>query len=131
VTRKRRDPLTASAASHAPTRDSVLARLAHAVQRAQALFLFSVGAIGVHVVDDNFLQPEPGTSAAGHLVSGLVPLAAIAGAAVLFGRGVSGDDYTGLVSIPAGLLLLGIGATTLWSSRRRAAAGCGGTCAGF
>jgi dienelactone hydrolase len=30
----------------------------------------------------------------------------------------SGDDYTGLAVIPAGLLLIGIGAVTLWRSRR-------------
>jgi fermentation-respiration switch protein FrsA (DUF1100 family) len=33
--------------------------------------------------------------------------------------GPSGDDFSGLPSIPAGLLLLGLGATTLWRSRRR------------
>ena len=32
--------------------------------------------------------------------------------------GASGDDYTGLLAIPAGLALLGLGATTLWSTRR-------------
>jgi uncharacterized protein len=31
---------------------------------------------------------------------------------------LSGDDYTGLAAIPAGLLLIGIGAATLWRSRR-------------
>jgi uncharacterized protein len=33
--------------------------------------------------------------------------------------GPSGDDYTGLAAIPAGLALVGIGATTLWRTRRR------------
>jgi uncharacterized protein len=33
--------------------------------------------------------------------------------------GPSGDDYTRLLSILAGLLLLGVGAVTLWRSRRR------------
>ena len=33
--------------------------------------------------------------------------------------GPSGDDYTGLLSIPAGLLLLVLGSRTLWRSRRR------------
>ena len=33
--------------------------------------------------------------------------------------GPSGDDYTGLLSIAAGLLLLCLGAATLWRSRRR------------
>ncbi|MGH8970452.1 MAG: alpha/beta hydrolase, partial [Actinomycetes bacterium] len=33
--------------------------------------------------------------------------------------GPSGDDYTGLLSMPAGLLLLGTGIATLWRTRRR------------
>ena len=33
--------------------------------------------------------------------------------------GPSGDDYTGLLSLLAGLLLIGVGALTLWRSRRR------------
>jgi uncharacterized protein len=32
--------------------------------------------------------------------------------------GPSGDDYTGLLAMPAGLLLVGLGAATLWRSRR-------------
>ena len=32
--------------------------------------------------------------------------------------GASGDDYTGLLCIPAGLLLIGLGLVTLWRSRR-------------
>lgn len=32
--------------------------------------------------------------------------------------GPSGDDFTGLLVIPAGLLLLGLGVTTLWQTRR-------------
>ena len=32
--------------------------------------------------------------------------------------GPSGDDFTGLLAIPAGLLLLGLGAVTLWRTRR-------------
>jgi hypothetical protein len=33
--------------------------------------------------------------------------------------GPSGDDFTGLLAIPAGLLLLGLGVAALWSTRRR------------
>jgi hypothetical protein len=33
-------------------------------------------------------------------------------------NGPSGDDYTGLLAIPAGLLLIGVGLATLWRSRR-------------
>ena len=32
--------------------------------------------------------------------------------------GASGDDYTGLLAIPAGLILLAVGVVTLWRSRR-------------
>ena len=35
------------------------------------------------------------------------------------GAGPSGDDYSGLLSIPGAFLLLGLGAVTLWKSRRR------------
>ena len=106
---------------------------------------------GLHIVDDNFLQPQAGTSAADHLVSGLVPLALVAAAAlsayprvragaralalllgyfgVLVGTeaayytlagGCSGDDYTGLVSLAIGFLLLGACTVMLWRSRRAA-----------
>ena len=109
-----------------------------------------IGAVGLHVVDDNFLQPNPGTSAADHLVSGLVPLALLIAAGVFYGRfragaraivallagvfgvlggieavhytravGPSGDDYTGLLSLLSGLVLIGVGGVTLWRSRHR------------
>jgi dienelactone hydrolase len=32
--------------------------------------------------------------------------------------GPSGDDFTGLLSLPAGLMLIGLGAVTLWRTRR-------------
>jgi uncharacterized protein len=33
--------------------------------------------------------------------------------------GPSGDDFTGLLAVPTGLLLVGLGVVTLWRSRRR------------
>jgi MYXO-CTERM domain-containing protein len=105
--------------------------------------------IGVHVVDDNFLQPNTGTSPADHLLGGLVPLALLVGAAVAYPRlrpfprgvtallvgafgiavglegwyyalsvGPSGDDFTGMVCVPAGAALLALAAVTLWRGRR-------------
>ena len=110
----------------------------------------AIGLVALHVADDNFLQPQPGTSASDHLVSGLVPIvvlalagwayprfragarATIALLAGLFGIvtgieavyytsevGPSGDDYTGLLAIPAGLVLIGTGLVTLWRTRKR------------
>jgi uncharacterized protein len=129
---------------------SALRRAAATVRTEVGLVRLALGVVALHVVDDNFLQPNPGTGAADHLVSGFVPLALVAAAAAGYGRlragargatallsgffgvlfgteavyytqavGPSGDDYTGLVSIAAGLLLLGVGGVTLWRSRRR------------
>jgi uncharacterized protein len=116
-------------------------------ERVVAIALLSP--IALHVADDSFLQPQAGTSAADHLVSGLLPLTVLALAALGYPRmrpgaravtalvlgvfglavgveavhymrevGLSGDDYTGLLAIPAGIALLGLGVTTLWRSRR-------------
>jgi uncharacterized protein len=113
------------------------------------LFLVAIAVIALHVVDDNYISPQPGTSVGDHLVSGLVPLAALGLAAWAYPRlsggrrgalalafgvlgiaagieavdytrkvGASGDDFTGLLAIPAGLLLLGLGVETLWRTRR-------------
>jgi hypothetical protein len=110
----------------------------------------AIGLIALHVVDDSFLQPQPGTSAGDHLVSGLVPLGILALAAwgyprlraglrsilaLFFGifgivagieavyyttkGGPTGDDFTGLLAIAAGIALIGVAALTLWRSRKR------------
>ncbi len=125
-------------------------RIAGALRSEVSVARLAIGVVALHVVDDNFLQPNPGTSAGDHLAGGLVPLAVLVAAAALYGRlragarattalligffgvlagteavhytmgaGPSGDDYTGLASIPAGLTLFGLGAVTLWRSRRR------------
>lgn len=135
------------ALAHPWTSSGVVGRIA-AASRASVAFVVATGVVAIHVLDDNFFQPNPGTTAADHLVSGLVPLALLVGAAAAYGRvragaratialllgffgvlggteaiaymrsvGLSGDDYTGLLSIPAGLLLIGVGAVTLWRSR--------------
>ena len=57
---------------------------AASVETLVALGAFSL--IAVHLLDDSFLQPEPGMAIADHLVSGLVPLAALAAAAVVYPR---------------------------------------------
>ena len=125
-------------------------RIAGALRSEVGLARLAIGVVALHVVDDNFLQPNQGTSAGDHLAGGLVPLVVLVTAAALYDRmragarattallvgffgilagteavhytmggGPSGDDYTGLLSIPAGLTLMGLGAVTLWRSRRR------------
>ena len=69
------------AAAHTPSR-SAPARFA-TQWRLTVAFL---GVIGLHVADDNFLQPEPGMSAADHLAGGLVLLALVAAAAWIYPR---------------------------------------------
>ncbi len=125
--------------------------LARSARRESTLLRIGVAVLGVHVIDDSFLQPQPGTSAGDHLAGGLVPVLALALGAVLYPRlragfratlalffglfgvivgateaayysltvGPSGDDYTGLLAIAAGILLLGLGAVTLWRTRRQ------------
>ena len=56
------------------------------VRRRDAAAYAALALIAVHVADDNFFQPQPGTSASGHLVSGLVPLAVLALVAASYGR---------------------------------------------
>jgi hypothetical protein len=117
----------------------------------RTLFLLGTALVALHVVDDSFLQPPPGTSGADHLASGLVPVALLAAAAWGHGRvragwrgvlalvvgvfgvgigaleagyytaaiGPSGDDFSGLLAIAAGIGLIGVGALVLWRSRRR------------
>jgi uncharacterized protein len=141
--------MTTATSAVEPTR-AAAARAAAALRTEKGLARVALGVAALHVVDDNFLQPQPGTSAADHLVGGLVQ----AGLFVLFAwayprlrpglrgtlaiavglftvvmglgeagyytreSGPSGDDYTGLLAIPAGVLLIGVGLVTLWRSRK-------------
>ena len=135
--------------SSADSRRAAATRLAAAIRTEAGLARLALSVVALHVVDDNFLQPNPGMSASDHLVSGLVPLALLVLSGLFFPRlrtgaratiallagffgvlagteavhytrevGPSGDDYTGLLSILAGLLLLGLGGFILWRSRR-------------
>jgi dienelactone hydrolase len=131
-------------------RKAAAARAAAALRTETGLARLALGIGALHVVDDNFLQPQPGTSAGDHLVGGLVQTAlfvlaawayprlrpgARATLALGFGlftvvmgvgeagyytreRGPSGDDFTGLLAIPAGVLLVALGVVTLWRSRK-------------
>jgi hypothetical protein len=115
-----------------------------------AVALTSIALVGLHVVDDSFVHPEPGTTALDHLPGGLVGVAAVGAAAAAYRRGragvravvalfvglfalvmgatsagfetitvgPSGDDYTGLLLLPAGVALISIGIRTLWRSRK-------------
>jgi dienelactone hydrolase len=56
------------------------------VAKERALAKGALALVALHVIDDNFLQPEAGMSPGDHLVSGLVPLALLIGAAMVYTR---------------------------------------------
>jgi uncharacterized protein len=141
--------VNSTALTHTQPEATVGRRILAAVRSEVGLARIAMGVVALHVVDDSFLQPNPGTSAGDHLFGGLVPTALLVTAAALYGRiragsratialiagffgvlagteavhytravGPSGDDYTGLLSVAAGLVLLGLGVVTLWRSRK-------------
>jgi len=64
--------------------------------------------IALHVLDDAFLHPEPGTRAGDHLLSGLAPVVFAALLAAVYGRLRPG--LRGSIALSAGLLALVTGA---------------------
>ena len=78
--------MSASTIAQTYEEPGILARVVGAVRSEIALAWIAIGVIALHVVDDNFLQPNPGTSAGDHLASGLVPFVVLAVAAALYPR---------------------------------------------
>jgi dienelactone hydrolase len=138
-----------TALTHPQTEATTARRIAAGLRSEVGLARIAMGIVALHVLDDRFVQPNPGTSAGDHLFGGLVPTALLVAGAVFYGRiragaravvallagffgvlagteavhytravGASGDDYTGLLSLTAGLILLGLGVVTLWRSRK-------------
>jgi hypothetical protein len=139
------------ATDHVAHRNRVWERVSAAQATETKIAAAGFGVIALHVLDDSFFQPEPGTSAADHLVSGLLPVALLVGAAVAYPRlrpglraalavvlgalgivmgsieavyygpseGLSGDDFTGLLSAAGGVVLVILGIWTAWRGRRR------------
>ena len=69
------------AAAHFPSRSAVAGFVTE-----RRLVLASIGLVGLHVADDNFIQPEPGMSAVDHLPGGLGLLALVAAGAWAYPR---------------------------------------------
>jgi uncharacterized protein len=141
--------LSAVAQQSAEPRRAATTRVVAALRSEAGLARLALAVVSLHVLDDAFLQPNPGTSAGDHLAGGLIPVGLLVLAGIVYPRlragaratiallagffgvlagteavqytrtvGASGDDYSGLLSIPAGLLLIGLGTVTLWRSRR-------------
>src|SRR5215204_5914746 len=76
--------------------------------RETLLFLIGLALIALHVLDDNVVQPQPGTSPGDHVVSTLVPLGLLGVAAWAYPRLRAGRRgalalVAGVAGIAAGL----------------------------
>ena len=71
------------AATPLPYEESTRRRLARTATKTELLTTLALVAICLHVLDDSFIQPQPGTSAADHLISGLLPVAVVIATAAL------------------------------------------------
>jgi uncharacterized protein len=65
---------------------ALAARAGAALWTETGLARVALGAVALHTVDDAFLQPNPGTSAADHLAGGLIPTALLLGTAWFYPR---------------------------------------------
>lgn len=63
-----------------------LTRVAAYARSESGVVVLALATVALHIVDDNFLQPAPGTSVGDHLASGLVPLAVLTIVAALYPR---------------------------------------------
>lgn len=81
----------------------------------------SLAVIAIHVADDRFLQPQPGTSALDHLVSGLVPIGVLALAALAYPRGRAG--VRGSIALALGVFGVATGTEGIYGIANGALAG--------
>jgi len=104
------------------TQSPAAGRKVHACgRRERALVLPAIGLIALHVVDDSFVQPQPGTSAADHLVSGLVPVAVLALAAVAYPRLRAG--WRAILALVLGVFGVGTASEAWYYTREVGASG--------
>src|SRR2546423_992328 len=94
------------AANQLVERERVWERV-RSVRLETALARTGLAAVALHVLDDSFFQPAPGTNAADHLVSGLVPVAVLAGAVAAYPRLRAGAQAA--LAVTLGLLGIVIG----------------------
>jgi uncharacterized protein len=78
--------LAASATSRAWSSGRRVLRVAGVGRNEATLAGTGLAIVALHVLDDSFFQPQPGTSAGHHLVSGLVPFAGLIAAALFYRR---------------------------------------------
>src|SRR5215203_6202311 len=104
---------------HSAGRPSAAARALRYVRTERGLATLALGAVALHVADDNFLQPEPGTSPLDHLASGLLPIAVVAAAAALYSHARAG--IRGWLTLTLGALGIALGVpSAYWLSQGEA-----------
>ena len=74
----------------------------------RAVVVICLAVIAAHVLDDNFVQPEPGTAAGGHLVSGLVPVLLLVATAAVYPRLRAGGRAVVAMTLGALGVVIGI-----------------------
>jgi dienelactone hydrolase len=98
----------ASATSRALSSGRRALRLVGEGRKESTLAAAAMAIIAVHVLDDSFFQPQPGTSAGDHLVSGFVPFCGLVAAALFYPRFRPGlraalGGLLGLFGVAAGI----------------------------
>jgi uncharacterized protein len=100
-------------------RRSIFVRAARYARTERGIVTIALGAIGLHIADDNYLQPEPGTSPLNHLASGLIPIALLAAVAVVYPRVRAG--VRGWLALTFGALGIAFGVpSAYWLSQGEA-----------
>ena len=105
------------------SRRAAAARAAAALRTETGLARLALGVGALHVVDDNFLQPQPGTSAGDHLVGGLIQTALFVLAAWAYPRlrpGAVGAAECGLDTFRVGELGAALERAGVYSVTRHA-----------
>ena len=111
--------MSASATSEFKSQRPRSARRTRILRRASAFFVIASGAVALHILDDNFLQPEPGTSARDHLASGLIPVAILAALAVAYPHLRAGLRATTAMTLGALAITVGVPSGLLLPRRQR------------
>ena len=96
--------------AHPPIATTSLRTLTASLATETGVARAAIFALALHIADDSFLQPEPGTSAGGHLAGGLVPLALLAAAGYAYPRLRAG--LRAAVALVTGVLAITIGAAS-------------------
>src|SRR5215216_1181323 len=87
MSRRGRRGMMRAATLVAPALGRLTLTRAAAFSRSESgLVALALAAIALHVVDDNYVEPQSGTSAGDHLASGLVPIAVLTAVAALYPR---------------------------------------------